>query len=100
MIRRVFRALFSGVGIVLMVTIVLSLCLWFLGSYFGFGDTRPFETLVGTLVGLAVLWIGALMVILLILLTAKTRDASSSTTSRRGRSRCVRRACRRACGGS
>ncbi len=74
MIRRFFRALFSGVGIVLMVTTVLSLCLWFLGSYFAFGDARPFESLVGTLVGLAVLWIGALLVILLILLTAKTRD--------------------------
>jgi type VI secretion system protein ImpL len=74
MIRRFFRAVFSGTGIVLMVTIVLSLCLWFLGSYLGFGETRPFETLVGTLVGLAVLWIVALLVILLILLTAKTRD--------------------------
>lgn len=74
MIRNVARALFSGIGITVMVAIVLSLCLWFLGGFLGFGDARPFDGVVGRLVGLAVLWIVALLVVLVILLTAKKRD--------------------------
>ena len=75
MIRRFFRAVFSGVGIVILVGLILSACLWFLGSFLAFGEARPFDSILGRLVGLAVLWIVALLVILLILLTAKNRDA-------------------------
>ena len=74
MIRNLLRAVFSGIGITLMVAVILSLCLWFLGGFLGFGDARPFDSVVGRLVGLAVLWIVALIVVLVILLTAKKRD--------------------------
>ena len=74
MIRNVLRAVFSGIGITVMVAVILSLCLWFLGGFLGFGDARPFDSVLGRLVGLAVLWIVALLVVLVILLTAKNRD--------------------------
>jgi len=74
MIRTLLRALFSGIGITVMVAVVLSLCLWFLGAFLGFGDARPVDGVLGRLVGLAVLWIVALLVVLVILLTAKKRD--------------------------
>ncbi len=74
MIRRMFRFLGSGVGITLMVAIALSLALWFLGGFLAFGEARPFDDVLGRLVGLAVLWIVALGVILILLLTGRTRD--------------------------
>ncbi len=74
MIRRFFGAVFSGIGITIMVAIVLSVCLWFLGGYLGFGSLRPFDSVIGRLVGLAALWIIALIVILIILLRGNKRD--------------------------
>lgn len=74
MIRKFLRAVFSGIGITVMVAVVLSLCLWFLGGFLGFGEARPFDSVTGRLVGMAVLWIFALLVVLVILLTAKKRD--------------------------
>jgi type VI secretion system protein ImpL len=74
MIRRFFRALGSAIGIVIIVALVLSLCLWFLGGFLAFGEARPFDTVLGRLVGLSVMWIVALVVILVILLTRKKRD--------------------------
>lgn len=74
MMARILRALGSAIGIVILITVVLSLCLWFLGGFLGFGDARPFETVLGRLVGLAVMWIVALITILVILLTGRKRD--------------------------
>jgi type VI secretion system protein ImpL len=74
MIRRTLRAIFSGIGITFMVGIALSLALWVFGPFLAFGETRPFESLVGLLVGFSVLWIGVLLVVLLILLTGRKRD--------------------------
>lgn len=74
MIRKALHALFSGIGITVAVTVVLSLCLWFLGGFLGFGDARPFDTVTGRFVGMALLWIAALLVLLVILLTAAKRD--------------------------
>ncbi len=74
MIRKFFRAVFSGIGITVMVAAVLSLCLWFLGGFLGFGEARPFDSVTGRLVGIVILWIFALLVVLVILLTAKKRD--------------------------
>jgi type VI secretion system protein ImpL len=70
------RALGSGIGITIIVSLILSLTLWFLGGFLGFGDARPFDSVLGRLVGLAVLWILALFVILIILLTSKKKDES------------------------
>ncbi|MFN3294785.1 MAG: type VI secretion system membrane subunit TssM, partial [Gemmobacter sp.] len=74
MIRRILRAMFSGIGISFMVGIALSLALWVFGPFLAFGEARPFETVVGRLVGFSVLWIGVLLVVLLILLTGRKRD--------------------------
>lgn len=74
--RKLLSALGSGIGITLIVTVILSLCLWFLGAYFAFGESRPFEGLVGSLVGLAVMWIVALIIILILLLRTKKKDES------------------------
>ena len=72
---RLLRALGSGIGITVIVSLVFSALLWTLGGYVGFGEARPFDTLTGRLVGLGVLWLGALFVILLILLLGRGRDA-------------------------
>ena len=71
---RAIRALFSGIGITIIVSLALSACLWFLGAFLMLGEWRPFDTLTSTLVGLAVLWILALLIILLLMLTAKKKD--------------------------
>ena len=71
---RLLRAIFSGIGITIMVALALSALLWFLGAFLALGDWRPFETLMGALVGLAILWIIALLVILILLLTARKKD--------------------------
>jgi len=68
------RALGSGIGITIIVTLILSVSLWLLGGYLGFGDARPFDSVLGRLVGLAVLWILALFLILLLLLTTRKKD--------------------------
>lgn len=74
MFRRILRAVFSGIGISFMVGVALSLALWVFGPFLAFGEARPFESLTGLLIGLAVLWIGVLLVVLLILLTGRQRD--------------------------
>ncbi len=71
---KVLRAMGSGIGITAMVALAASACLWFLGGYVGIGDAHPFDGVTGRLVGLAVLWILALLVILLILTTKRRRD--------------------------
>lgn len=53
--RKILRAIGSGVGITLIVTLVLSAVLWLLGPFFAFGEARPFEGLTGRLIGLGVL---------------------------------------------
>ena len=74
MIRKFFSALGSGIGITIIVTLVMSACLWFLGGYVGIGDGHPFDSTLGRLIGLAVLWILALFVILIIMIKGKKRD--------------------------
>lgn len=72
--RKLLKALGSAIGITLIVALVLTAGLWLLGGYFGFGGARPFESVSGRLVGIAVLWIAALLVILVILLRRNRRD--------------------------
>ncbi|WP_338066941.1 type VI secretion system membrane subunit TssM [Rhodosalinus halophilus] len=73
--RRVLSALGSGIGIVVIVTLILSLCLWVFGPLLGFGEARPFESVAGRLAGLAVMWILALLAVLALLLSGRKRDA-------------------------
>ncbi|WP_102107678.1 type VI secretion system membrane subunit TssM [Oceaniglobus roseus] len=72
--RKILRALFSGVGLTIIVSLILSLCLWFFGGFLGFGEARPFDTLVGKVVGVGVIWIVALIVILVLLLRRQKKD--------------------------
>ncbi|MCO4823838.1 MAG: type VI secretion system membrane subunit TssM [Amylibacter sp.] len=74
--KRILSAMGSGIGITIIVTIILSLCLWFLGAFLGFGESHPFEGTIGRLVGLAIMWIVALIIVLIILLTSKKKDES------------------------
>lgn len=76
MLRRILRAVFSGIGISFLVGLALSAVLWVFGPFVAFGEARPFAEPLGRLVGLAVLWIGVLLVVLLLLLTARKRDDS------------------------
>jgi type VI secretion system protein ImpL len=71
---RFLRFLGSGIGITLILGLILSLSLWFVGGYLGFGSHHPFDSVVGRLVGLAVLWIIVLLVILIIVLRGTKKD--------------------------
>jgi type VI secretion system protein ImpL len=72
--KKLLGALASGIGITVCVSVILSITLWFVGGFLGFGDARPFDSVIGRLVGLAVLWILALIIILIILLSSKKKD--------------------------
>jgi type VI secretion system protein ImpL len=74
--RKILQALGSSIGITVLVSLALSLCIWFLGGFLGIGNARPLESVAGRLVGLGVLWIIALIVVLLLLLTARKRDTA------------------------
>ena len=73
---KLLRALGSGIGITLIVGIIASLCLWFVGGYLGFGDRHPFDSVTGRLVGLAVLWILVLLIVLVIVLRKDRKDSA------------------------
>ncbi|PWR01182.1 type VI secretion system membrane subunit TssM [Meridianimarinicoccus roseus] len=73
---KVLRALGSSIGITMIVALSLSLCIWFLGGFLGIGDARPLESVAGRLVGLGILWIVALIIVLILLLTSRKRDAA------------------------
>jgi type VI secretion system protein ImpL len=74
MMRTVLRALGSTVGIVLVVTAVLSVLLWLFGGFLGFGDQRPFESTLGLVIGLGGLWLIALVIVLIALVRAERRE--------------------------
>lgn len=74
MMKRIFGAIFSGIGIIIMVTLALSVCLWFLGAFLGFGEAHPFDSPIARLIGITVMWIIALIVILIMLLRRSKRD--------------------------
>ena len=73
---KVVRFFGSGIGITLMLAVVLSAALWFVGGYLGFGDRHPFDSVTGRLVGIAVLWIVALVVILIISMRHTRKDVA------------------------
>ena len=72
--KSVWKALTSATGIILIVTLILSLCVWTVGPLIAIGEARPFGTLLGRLIGIAVLWLIALTTILVVLLTARRRE--------------------------
>lgn len=68
------KLLFSGIAISIFAAITLSLTIWYVGPYFAFGEVRPFATIPGRLVGIAVIWIIALIAILIQLLRGRRKD--------------------------
>ena len=73
--KKVLRAIFSGIGITVILAVILSAALWFLGGFLGFGEARPFDGVTGRLVGIGVIWVIALIVILIILIRRGKKDA-------------------------
>ena len=71
---KLFRILFSGISITILIALILTVCLWFLGGFLGFGEARPFAGVAGRLVGIAVIWIVALIVVLILLLSGRKKD--------------------------
>lgn len=76
MMRRLLGAIGSSIGIAIIVAVVLSVCVWFFGGFLGFGNTRPFESVIGRLIAIAALWIIVLLTILVILLRRQKRDTA------------------------
>ncbi|MGI3170841.1 type VI secretion system membrane subunit TssM [Pseudooceanicola sp. C21-150M6] len=74
--KRILRALVSGVGITVMLALVFTALVWFLGGFLGFGDSRPLESVFGRVVGIALIWVAALVTILIVLLRRERRDAA------------------------
>nr|WP_253949080.1 type VI secretion system membrane subunit TssM [Mangrovicoccus sp. HB161399] len=53
---------------------VFSGIIWLVGPLLAIGEARPFDTVTGRLIGLAVLWLLTLLLILLVLVTGRKRD--------------------------
>lgn len=76
MIGKFFRALTSGVGITILVTLVFSLCIWFLGAFLGVADSRPLDGALPRAITIAVAWLVAMGVILIIAIRHSKRDTA------------------------
>lgn len=74
MISRLKRILKSGISTAIFFAVVFSLCTWFFGPLLAFGDARPLDSVIARAVTIAVLWLLALGIILLILLRRAKRD--------------------------
>ncbi|WP_095587986.1 type VI secretion system membrane subunit TssM [Actibacterium ureilyticum] len=74
MILRFLRKLKSGIAVMIFVALALSLFLWFLGPFIGFGEMRPFDGVLGRVIAIAVVWLLSLVLILIILIRRGKRD--------------------------
>lgn len=69
------RAVLTGLGpVALTVTAILGLCLWYFGPFLAFGDFRPFDSLAGRIVGLAVLFAAALAIVAVAIWRRRQRE--------------------------
>ncbi|MEL6267598.1 MAG: type VI secretion system membrane subunit TssM, partial [Pseudomonadota bacterium] len=71
-----FAAIFSTIGIIVLVSVILSLVLWFLGPLIGWDGFRFFDDPWNRGYVIGGLWIATVFVILLVLLARQGRDAS------------------------
>ena len=76
MIGKFFRALTSGVGITILVALVFSLCVWFLGGFLGIADSRPLDSALARAITIAVAWLIAMGIILIIAIRHSKRDTA------------------------
>ena len=72
--RRMLNLILSPLVIILAVTVILSLCLWFFGPFLSFGNSRPLDSVPSRAIGVAVLWALAILTVTLILLRRRSRD--------------------------
>ncbi|ARE41186.1 IcmF-related protein [Rhodovulum sp. P5] len=72
--KAVWNAVTSTIGILIIVALIFSLGIWLVGPLLAIGEARPFDTVMGRLIGLAVLWLITLIVILIVLLTGRKRE--------------------------
>jgi type VI secretion system protein ImpL len=72
--KSVLKALGSAIGILVIVALILSVCLWWFGPLLGFGDARPLETVMGRVIAIGVVWILTLVAILLIMNSSQRRE--------------------------
>ncbi|MEM8690673.1 MAG: type VI secretion system membrane subunit TssM [Pseudomonadota bacterium] len=68
------RFLTSGITITVVLSLILSALIWFFGAFLGFGDARPLDGALARGVTIAVLWLIALAIILLIVLRRAKQD--------------------------
>ena len=72
--RRILNLFMSPIFMIFVVTLILSLCLWFFGSLLSLADARPFDSVPSRAIGVAVLWTLAILTATLILLRRRSRD--------------------------
>lgn len=73
--RMLLRAVTSSIGILVIVGIIISLGIWFVGPLVAIGEAKPFGTLIGRLIGLAVFWLITLIVILIMVVVDNRRES-------------------------
>ncbi len=69
-----WRILTSAISIILIVTILLGLAVWFFGPLLGLGESRPFDSALSRAVTISVLGLTAILTIALILWRGAKRD--------------------------
>ena len=74
MTSSVYRRMGGGILTAFFVALAFSLLVWFLGPYIGFGDFRPWDSILSRLISIAIILLLALTVILIVLLRRSRRD--------------------------
>ena len=74
MIRMILRWLRGAISITIFVALIVSVSLWFLGGFIGWGDFRPVDTPIAKFVAIGIIWFLALLIILIVLLRRARRS--------------------------
>jgi type VI secretion system protein ImpL len=74
MIQRLLRALKSAYFSILFFTLVLSVCLWFFGSWIGTDIWRPFDSARSRLITIGIFWGIGLSLLILVFWLRRRRD--------------------------
>ena len=70
----ILRFITSGITITVFAAFAVSLCTWFFGAYLGFGEARPLDTPLARVVTIAIVWLIALAIILLIVMRRARKE--------------------------
>lgn len=75
MFLQVIRSAFFGsIGVLILVSLILALAIWYFGPLLAISDVQPFDSVTGRLIGIGVLAAGTIIAILVILLRRRARD--------------------------